>query len=65
VNEPLTDSDGFALYTCSTCHKVKIAPLFTPSEINGGLRCRLCMGEVNRKRYGTPVPRKFEKIMLR
>jgi hypothetical protein len=65
VNEPLTDSDGFTLYTCSTCGKVKIAPLFVPSEIRGRLRCRLCCGDVNRKRYGTQVPRKFEKIMLR
>jgi len=62
MSETLTDSDGFILYTCTTCGKVKIAPLFTPSEINGSMRCRLCCGEVNRTRYGIPRPRKFDRV---
>lgn len=35
--------------TCSECGKSKIMGLFTPLEISSGsLRCRMCIGEINR-----------------
>ena len=44
----MIDADGFTIYTCSECHTPKMAALFTPQEIEGALRCRVCTGEMKR-----------------
>lgn len=44
----MIDADGFTIYTCSECLKPKMAALFTPQEIDGALRCRVCTGEMSR-----------------
>ena len=41
-------ADGFTYYDCSECHKSKMAALFTPGEIEGAMRCRVCTGEIGR-----------------
>ena len=44
----MIDADGFTIHTCSACHTPKMAALFTPQEIAGAMRCRLCTGELSR-----------------
>ena len=44
----MIDADGFTIYTCSECHTPKMAALFTPQEIQGAMRCRVCTGEMSR-----------------
>lgn len=52
------DDDGFTYYCCSECGARKMAALFTPEEIAGRRRCRLCLGELttNANRSKTPMP---------
>ena len=40
--------DGFTYYDCSECGTTKLASLFTPQELAGTMRCRLCTGELSR-----------------
>lgn len=44
----MIDADGFTIHTCSECHTPKMAALFTPKEIQGAMRCRVCTGELSR-----------------
>ena len=44
----MIDSDGFTYYDCSECGKLKMAALFTPEQIAGSRRCRVCTGEMGR-----------------
>lgn len=54
--------DGFTYYTCKgECGETKIAALFLPAEIaSGDLRCRVCLGEIDRR----PVhgPRLWQRV---
>jgi len=40
--------DGFTYYDCSECGTTKLAAMFTPQEIEGARRCRVCTGELSR-----------------
>ena len=44
----MIDADGFTYYDCSECGATKMAALFTPQEIAGQMRCRVCTGEMSR-----------------
>ena len=44
----MIDANGFTIHTCSECHTPKMAALFTPQEIAGAMRCRVCTGEMKR-----------------
>jgi len=46
--EAMIDADGFTIHICSECNTPKMAALFTPREIEGRLRCRVCTGEMSR-----------------
>ena len=50
--------DGFTYYTCKgECGETKIAALFLPNEIaTGELRCRACLGEIDRRPVSGPRP---------
>lgn len=50
--QPTIDKEGYFYYRCSICHKPKMACLFTPSELVAECRCRVCIGETNKGRYG-------------
>lgn len=44
----MIDADGFTIHICSECNTPKMAALFTPQEIEGRMRCRVCTGEIGR-----------------